>query len=179
MLKTLIHDKKFEVYLTSMQIQQRLKEIAGKISKDFEEEHLVILGVLNGSFMVMADLSRYLTVQVSCEFLKISSYAGTESTGKVTSVFGLNLDLAGKSVLIVEDIVDTGLSMRYLLDELQKQNPKKISIMTLLFKKEAFRYNYNLDYVGFEIPNKFVVGYGLDYDGLGRNLPDIYQLCTS
>lgn len=179
MLKTQIHDKKFEVYLTSMQIQQRLKEIASEISKDFEEEHLVILGVLNGSFMVMADLSRYLTVQVSCEFLKISSYAGTESTGKVTSVFGLNLDLAGKSVLIVEDIVDTGLSMRYLLDELQKQNPKKISIMTLLFKKEAFRYNYNLDYVGFEIPNKFVVGYGLDYDGLGRNLPDLYQLCTS
>ncbi len=174
-----IHDREFEVYLTSTQIQSRLKEVADQISNDFRDDQLIILGVLNGSFMVLADLSRYLNLPVSCEFLKISSYSGTQSTGKITSIIGLNIDLTGKSVLIVEDIVDTGLSMKFLLDELQKLNPKKISIMTLLFKREAFRYNYPLDYVGFEIPNKFVVGYGLDYDGLGRNLPDIYQLCTS
>jgi hypoxanthine phosphoribosyltransferase len=173
-----IHDKEFEVYLSEDQIQQRLKDLGSQISNDFQGQKLLVIGVLNGSFMVLADLCRYINLDISIEFLKISSYSGTESTGQVKSIFGLNQELTGMSVLIIEDIVDTGLSMKFLLEELQKLNPNRIAIMTLLFKKEAFRYNYPLDYVGFEIPNKFVVGYGLDYDGHGRNLPDIYQLCT-
>jgi hypoxanthine phosphoribosyltransferase len=174
-----IHDKEFEIYLPYEKIHNRINELGKKISRDFEGEEVVLLGVLNGAFVVMADLARQIDLDVACEFLKISSYAGTESTGKVKSIMGLSADLEKKVVIIVEDIVDTGLSMKYLVEELEKQNPKRIAIATLLFKKEAFRFNYPLDYVGFEIPNKFVVGYGLDYDGLGRNLKDIYQLSTT
>lgn len=176
MQKIKIQDKVFEPYLTSERIKARLAELGKEISKDFVGEKVILLGVLSGSFIVMADLAREIDLQVSCEFLRISSYSGTETTGKVKSILGLNIDLKDCSVIIVEDIVDTGISMKYLVEELEKQKPKKIAIATLLFKKEAFRFNYPLDYVGFEIPNKFVVGYGLDYDGLGRNLKDIYQL---
>jgi hypoxanthine phosphoribosyltransferase len=174
-----LHDKDFEIYLSSDKISKRLDELGQEISRDFEREDVVLVGVLNGAFVVMADLARQITLDVTCEFLKISSYAGTESTGKVKSIMGFSADLENKVVIIVEDIVDTGLSMKYLVNELEKRNPKKIAIATLLFKKEAFQFNYPLDYVGFEIPNKFVVGYGLDYDGLGRNLKDIYQLSTT
>ncbi|MDX5340506.1 MAG: hypoxanthine phosphoribosyltransferase [Cyclobacteriaceae bacterium] len=179
MNKVKLHDKEFEVYLQTEKIQERIREIAKQISRDFKGERVILLGVLNGSFMVMADLAKEIDLELACEFVKISSYAGTETTGKVKSLIGLSADIQGKSVIIVEDIVDTGISMKYLLEELGKQNPKKLAIATLLFKKEAFRFNYPLDYVGFEIPNKFVVGYGLDYDGLGRNLQNIYQLSST
>jgi hypoxanthine phosphoribosyltransferase len=179
MKKTKIKDLTFELFLSEKEIKNRLSELAKEISSDFQGEELVLLGVLNGSFIVMADLARLIDLSVSCEFLKISSYSGTSTTGKVKSVLGLSVDLTGKNVLIVEDIVDTGISMNFLLSELSKHNPKRLNIVTLLFKKEAFRFNYNLNYVGFEIPNKFVVGFGLDYDGLGRNLPDLYQLSKS
>ncbi|TDQ17602.1 hypoxanthine phosphoribosyltransferase [Algoriphagus boseongensis] len=176
MQKIKIHDKVFEPYLTADRIRARIAELGKEISNDFVGEKVILLGVLNGSFIVMADLAREIDLHVTCEFLRISSYSGIETTGKVKSILGLNIDLKDCSVIIVEDIVDTGISMKYLVEELEKQKPKKIAIATLLFKKEAFRFNYPLDYVGFEIPNKFVVGYGLDYDGLGRNLKDIYQL---
>ncbi len=146
------------------------------ITACFAGEEVLLLGVLNGSFIFMADLAREIDLPLSVEFLRISSYTGTSSSGEVKSLMGLNTELKGKNVLVVEDIVDTGISMNYLISELSKHNPKSLRIATLLFKKEAFRFNYSLDYVGFEIPNKFVVGYGLDYDGLGRNLPDLYQL---
>jgi len=174
-----IKDLSFELFISSGDIKGRLAELARQITADNVGEGLVILGILKGSFIVMADLAREIDLPVSIEFLKISSYSGTASTGEVKSVLGLSADLLGKNVLIVEDIVDTGITMDYLISELSKHNPKRLQIFTLLFKKEAFRYNYALDYVGFEIPNKFVVGYGLDYDGLGRNLPDIYQLITT
>lgn len=179
MNKVKIHDREFEVYLSSLQIQERLQSMGAEISRDFAGESVVLLGVLNGSFMVLADLARAVSLDLSCEFLKISSYSGTETTGQVKSLIGLSADLKGKSVIIVEDIVDTGISMNHLLGLLENYQPKRVAIATLLFKKEAFRFNYHLDYVGFEIPNKFVVGFGLDYDGLGRNLPDIYQLSTT
>lgn len=179
MKKTQIKDLNFELFIPEKDIKDRLSELAREISLDFQSEELVLLGVLNGSFIVMADLARLIDLSVSCEFLKISSYSGTSTTGEVRSVLGLAADLSGKNVLIVEDIVDTGISMDYLLSELSKHNPKTLTIFTLLFKKDAFRFNYSLDYVGFEIPNKFVVGFGLDYDGLGRNLPDLYQLSTT
>lgn len=176
MEKVAVKDLSFEVFLPESMIKSRLAEIGEAISKRFEGEELVLLGVLNGSFMVMADLVREIRLPLTVEFLRISSYTGTSSTGEVKTVLGLAANLENKNVLIVEDIVDTGVSMDYLLSELSKQNPKSLRIATLLFKREAFRFNYPLDYVGFEIPNKFVVGYGLDYDGFGRNLPDLYQL---
>jgi hypoxanthine phosphoribosyltransferase len=179
MEKIKIRHLTFELFIPENQIKDRLKVLARQISSDFQGEDLILLGILNGAFIVLADLVREIDLSVSCEFLKISSYSGTESTGTVKSLLGLSADLEGKNVLIVEDIVDSGISMNYLISELSKQNPKQLSVVTLLFKKDAFQFNYELDYVGFEIPDKFVVGYGLDYDGLGRNLPDLYQLSTT
>lgn len=179
MKKIQIKDLTFELFITQSDLNARLKELGKRISLDFQGEELVLLGVLNGAFIVLADLAREIDLQVSCEFLKISSYSGTSTTGEVKSIIGLSTDLKGKNVLVVEDIVDTGISMNYLISELSKQGPKRLAIATLLFKREAFRFNYQLDYVGFEIPNKFVVGFGLDYDGFGRNLPDLYQLSTT
>jgi hypoxanthine phosphoribosyltransferase len=176
MKKIQIKDKIFETYLTEGQIKQRIEELGVQIAADFEGEELVLLGVLNGSFLFLADLVRAIPLPMTCEFIKISSYSGMESTGKVTEVIGIPPTIAGKNVVIVEDIVDTGKSMSYLLEQLAVFNPKRVAIATLLFKKEAFSFNYPLDYVGFEIPNKFVVGFGLDYDGAGRNYPEIYQL---
>lgn len=171
-----LKDKTFETYLSAAQLQDRIASLGAQIAADFAGEEVMVLGVLNGSFVFMADLVRAIPMPLTCDFLRISSYEGTASTGKVTSVFGINQSLVGKNVLIVEDIVDTGTSMAYLRDYLAPLDPKRVAIATLLFKKEAFAFNYSLDYVGFEIPNKFVVGFGLDYDGEGRNYPDIYQL---
>lgn len=174
--KIKIKDLSFEVFIARDRIKDRIKDFGNEITAKFQGEEVILLGILNGAFVFMSDLVREIELPVQCEFIKISSYDGTETTGKVRSILGLSLDLTGKNVLIVEDIVDTGISMNYLISELSKQNPKQLSVVTLLFKKDAFRFNYKLDYVGFEIPDKFVVGYGLDYDGLGRNLPDLYQL---
>lgn len=179
MKKIQIKDLAFELFIAKEELDARVKEMGEKIKADFQGEEIVLLGVLNGAFIVMADLARAIDLKVTCEFLRISSYSGTQTTGEVKSLLGLSSDLAGKNVVIVEDIVDTGISMKFLISELSKQNPKRLAIATLLFKREAFRFNYTLDYVGFEIPNKFVIGYGLDYDGLGRNFPDIYQLSTT
>jgi hypoxanthine phosphoribosyltransferase len=178
MSKVSILDKTFEIYLSNTQIQERINQIGRAISDEFHGDELIIVGVLNGSFLFMADLVRRIELNFVCDFIKVSSYQGTESTGQVKSLLGLKESIEGKSVLIIEDIVDTGLSMEYLLKELSSHHPKRLAIATLLFKREAFRHKYAIDYVGFEIPNKFVVGYGLDYDGLGRNLPHIYQLTT-
>ena len=178
MKKIQLKDKVFETYLTASQIETRIQALGAQIDSDFAGQDVVLLGVLNGSFMVMADLVRAIHIPLTCEFLRISSYQGTQSTGKIETVFGIGQSMEGKNVIIVEDIVDTGTSMAFLTQYLAEQKPKRLAIATLLFKKEAFLHNYALDYVGFEIPNKFVVGFGLDYDGLGRNFPDIYQLST-
>lgn len=177
-MSILVRDKKFEIYLSAEEINQRNTQLGQAITQDFAGKELVVLGILNGSFVFMADLCRCISLPLSTTFMKISSYSGTESTGKVRSIMGLEEKIEGKNVLIVEDIVDTGISMDYLLKALSELNPAKLAIVTLLHKPDAFQFNYTLDYVGFEIPNKFVVGYGLDYDGFGRNLPDIYRLST-
>lgn len=179
MNQVVVKDLSFEVFISADRIRARVAELAKQITSEYQGEDLILLGILKGSFIVMADLAREIDLPVSVEFLKISSYSGTSSTGEVKTILGLSANLLGKNVLIVEDIVDTGISMDYLISELSKHNPKRLQIATLLFKREAFRFNYTLDYVGFEIPNRFVVGYGLDYEGLGRNLPDIYQLITT
>ncbi|MDF2158966.1 hypoxanthine phosphoribosyltransferase [Algoriphagus sp. CAU 1675] len=178
-MSVVLKDKTFEVFLSKEQIQRRVLELGRKIAVDFQGKDVIVIGVLNGCFMFFADLCRAIEMPMVTTFIKVSSYQGTKSTEKVKTIFGLSENIEGKKVLIVEDIVDTGFSMKELLAQLKPMNPESISIATLLFKPEAFRFNYAVDYVGFEIPNKFVVGYGLDYDGLGRNLPEIYQLRNS
>lgn len=177
-MKITVKGKIFEVYLTKSEVKKRIHQLGEQITRDFQNKDVVILAVLNGSFIFMADLCRVINLPLICTFVKLSSYQGTATTGQVRSVLGLDTDLKGKHVIFVEDIVDTGISMEYLLKSLSDYHPESVSIATLLFKSEAFRFKYKIDYVGFEIPNKFVLGYGLDYDGLGRNLPDIYQLST-
>jgi hypoxanthine phosphoribosyltransferase len=174
-----IHNLFFQLYLDEEKLMKRIVTIGSQISEDFVGKDLIVIGVLNGAFIFLADLCRKISIPHQVSFIKINSYEGVQSTGNIKPIMGLNEDLKGKSILIVEDIVDTGTSIDYLISEFKTYEPASISIATLLFKPEAFRFNYALDYVGFEIPNKFVVGYGLDYDGLGRNLPSIYQLETS
>jgi hypoxanthine phosphoribosyltransferase len=175
MKKIVIEGKSFEIYLKKTEIRKRIQDLGNQIDSDFKEE-IILIGVLSGSFVFLADLARAIKTPTKCEFLRISSYEGMESTGQVKSLLGLSIDITGKNVIIVEDIVDTGVSMEFLISSLAPKKPKRLAIATLLFKKQAFRYNYSLDYVGFEIPDKFVVGFGLDYNGFGRNLPEIYQL---
>jgi hypoxanthine phosphoribosyltransferase len=171
-----IKDKEFVPFITAEAIDARLQEMGTKISVDFKEDNPVILGVLNGAFMFLSDLAKYISIPAEISFIKVSSYQGTSSTGNVKELIGLDAELKGRKVIVIEDIIDTGLSMTHLLKKLEINQPSQISIVTLLFKPEALKHELEIDYVGFEIPNKFVVGYGLDYDGFGRNLPEIYQL---
>jgi hypoxanthine phosphoribosyltransferase len=171
-----VHDKSFETYLADETIQQRVKEIATAINHDYTGRKPLFIAILNGSFMFAADLYKQLTIEAEICFIKLASYKGMKSSGKVITTIGLEEDLFGKDVIIVEDIVDTGKTLHRFLPKLVHQQPKSLKIVTLLHKPEATEYPLVLDYVGFSIPNKFVVGYGLDYDGLGRNLREIYQL---
>ena len=171
-----VHDKSFETYLSEETILQRVKEIAAAISKDYAGRRPLFIAILNGSFMFAADLFKQLSIEAELCFIKLASYRGLKSSGNVVTSIGLEDDLFGKEVIIVEDIVDTGKTLHNFLPKLRHQQPKSLRIATLLHKSEATEYPLDLNYIGFDIPNKFVVGYGLDYDGLGRNLKEIYQL---
>lgn len=171
-----VHDKIFTPFITAAQLQARVAELGGEIDRDYAGKKPLLIGVLNGSVIFMADLLRHIKTACEIGFIRVSSYHGTETTGKVRSVMGLSDDLAGREVIIVEDIIDTGDTAVYLINELKKKQPAGIRFATLLFKPSVLRHDVRPDYVGFEIPPAFVVGYGLDYDGLGRNLADIYQL---
>lgn len=171
-----VHDKSFETYLSEETIQERVRAIAGEINVAYAGKRPFFIAILNGSFMFAADLFRHLTIEADICFIKLASYKGMQSSGKVITTIGLDDDLFGKDVIIVEDIVDTGKTLFNFLPRLEHQQPASMKIATLLHKPEATEFALELDYVGFSIPNKFVVGYGLDYDGLGRNLKEIYQL---
>ena len=171
-----VHEKSFETYLSDETIQKRVKEMATAINKDYSGKKPLFIAILNGSFMFAADLFKQLTIEAELCFIKLASYKGMKSSGKVITSIGLEEDIFGKDVIIVEDIVDTGKTLHRFLPKLVHQQPKSLKIATLLHKSEATEHPLALDYVGFIIPNKFVVGYGLDYDGLGRNLREIYQL---
>ena len=171
-----VHEKTFETYLSDETIQERVREIAAAINKDYAGKKPLFIAILNGSFMFAADLFKQLTIEAELCFIKLASYKGMKSSGKVITSIGLEEDLFGKDVIIVEDIVDTGKTLHRFLPKLVHQQPKSLRIATLLHKSEATEYPLVLDYVGFIIPDKFVVGYGLDYDGLGRNLREIFQL---
>lgn len=171
-----VHDKTFETYLREEKILERIQQIAKEIDTDYKGKRPLFIAILNGSFMFASDLFKHITIEAEICFIKIASYKGLKSTGNVVTSIGLDDDLFGRDVIIVEDIVDTGKTLFNFLPKLLHQNPASMRIATLLHKPEATEHPVKLDYVGFEIPNKFVVGYGLDYDGLGRNLKEIYQL---
>lgn len=173
-----IKDKEFEVYLGKNEIEQRIEKIAEQINQDYAHRTPLFVAVLNGSFMFAADLMKQIKVPAEISFIKLNSYHKTHSSGKVKELVGLDENIFGRHLIIVEDIVDTGLTIKHLLDELQELGPKSIEVATLLHKPEATVENLRLQYVGFEIPNRFVVGYGLDYDGQGRNLNDLYSLVS-
>ena len=171
-----VHDKNFGPYLSEATIQQRIKELAALINKDYAGKRPLFIAILNGSFMFASDLFKHLDIEAELCFIKLASYKGMKSSGNVVTSIGLDDDLYGKEVIIVEDIVDTGKTLHNFLPKLMHQQPKSMKIVTLLHKSEATEFPLALDYIGFDIPNKFVVGYGLDYDGLGRNFKEIYQL---
>lgn len=171
-----VHDKQFEVYLSEAVILERVKALADQISNDYAGKKPLFIAILNGSFMFASDLFKQLHIEAELCFIKLASYKGMKSSGNVVTSIGLEDDLFGKEVIIVEDIVDTGKTLHHFLPKLMHQQPQSLKIATLLHKSEATTYPLTLDYVGFDIPNKFVVGYGLDYDGLGRNLKEIYQV---
>jgi hypoxanthine phosphoribosyltransferase len=179
MNKIQIADKEFEILLENDQITKRTRLIAIQIDVDYESRCPVFVGVLNGSFIFMADLLKEITIACEVEFIKVSSYSGTESTGQIKEILGLPANLHNRDVILVEDIIDTGLTLTYILKELLQQKPASVSVCTLLLKPDVLKAKIDeLEYVGFEIANEFVVGYGLDYDGLGRNLKDIYRAKT-
>lgn len=171
-----LHDKRFSLYLEEEIILNRVKDLAISLSQDYKEKELILLCILNGAYMFASDLSKNYNGSVEVSFVKVSSYVGTESTGKVDELIGLTANLKNKHVVIVEDIVDTGLTIDKVIFLLNQKQPESIEICTLLYKPEAFLGKHRPKYVGFDIPNKFVVGYGLDYNELGRNLNEIYQL---
>lgn len=169
-------NKKFEPFILESEIQSRITELATEINKDYRESEIMFISVLNGSFMFMSDLFKQITVNAYVQFIRVYSYEGTSTSGKVNEVMGLNESLKGKHVIIVEDIIDTGLTIDYIYKTVSAHDPASIKISSLLMKREVYKGSPKIDYIGFEIPNKFVIGYGLDYEGLGRNLPQIYQL---
>lgn len=169
-------DKTFVPYLREKELLARIGEIAGQIRSDYGTENVLFLSVLNGAFMFTSDLMKCLDGEVELSFIKLSSYDGVESTGKVYELIGLNQNVQGKHIIVIEDIVDTGLTVERVINMLELQNPLSVEVCTLLYKPEAFKGNEAPKYFGFEIPNKFVVGYGLDYNQLGRNFKEIYQL---
>jgi hypoxanthine phosphoribosyltransferase len=170
-----LHDKTFVPFISSEEIDFALVNMAKKMADDFFDETPVFIGVLNGSFMVLSDLMKNYRGMCEVSFLKMTSYQGTQSTGQVNQLIGLDIDVAGRTVVVVEDIVDTGNTIEALKALFKEQNAKHVKFATLFFKPEAYTKDIKIDYIGIRIPNKFIVGYGLDYDGLGRNLPDVYQ----
>ena len=171
-----LHDKQFVPFISAQEIDFAIAKMVSQVEADFADETPVFVGVLNGAFMVVADFMKQYKKPCEVSFIKMSSYEGTSSTNDVKQLIGINQDLTGRSVVIIEDIVDTGNTLVELKELFKKQNVKHFKIATLFFKPEAYTKDIKIDYIGIRIPNKFSVGYGLDYDGLGRNLPEVYKL---
>jgi len=171
-----ILDKKFKELLTEKDIQKRIDELARQVNNDLSGKEVVFLGILNGAFLFAADLFRRVDFPARISFVKLASYEGTSSSGSIKELIGWNEDIKNKTIVIVEDIVDTGNTLERIVGELVIRKASEVRIATMLFKPEAYTKDIPLDYIGFEIPNDFVVGYGLDYDGFGRNLPSVYAL---
>ena len=171
-----LNDKTFEIFIPKEKIQSEISALAARLERDYAGKEVVFIAVLNGAFMFAADLMKYFRASCEITFVKVSSYQGMHSSGRVDEVIGLTTSIKDKHVVIIEDIVDTGITMEKLFTLLSVEKPASLEIATLLFKPEAFKGTHTPTYIGFSIPNKFVVGYGLDYNELGRNTEHIYQL---
>jgi hypoxanthine phosphoribosyltransferase len=169
-------DKTFEPYLKKEEIQTQIQRIADEMTMEYAGKNPLFIAVLNGSFMFASDLFKCLKFNAEICFIKLASYKGTKSSGQVVSVIGLDMSLKDRHIVVLEDIVDTGRTLSHFLPELENQQPASLKLCALLHKPDATVFPIQLDFIGFSIPNRFVVGYGLDYDGYGRNLPEIYQL---
>jgi hypoxanthine phosphoribosyltransferase len=171
-----VKDRLFVEYIAFEAIQNRLREICAELKPRYAHTRPIFIGILNGSFMLAADVMRYIDFDCEITFVKFKSYRGMESTGEVSEMVGLELDVTRRDVIILEDIVDTGRTLSRFMADMKQLNPASVALLTVLHKPDALLVPVKIDYCGFNIPNKFVVGYGLDYDGHGRNLRDIYQL---
>jgi hypoxanthine phosphoribosyltransferase len=169
-------DKEFEISIPVSDIKEAILKIADKINIDLKDKNPLMICVLNGSFMFSADLLKLIQFPCQISFLKMASYEGVVSSGQIKELFGINENIAGRTVVILEDIVDTGITMRNCINQMKNLGAAEVIIATLLFKPQSLKEDIKLDYVGIEIPNDFIVGYGLDYNGYGRNLPDIYKI---
>jgi len=169
-------DRKFTLLIPSATIQKEVKRVAEQINKDLAGKNPIFVCVLNGAFMFAADLLKQITIPCEVSFVKLSSYAGILSTGTVKEVIGLNEDIQGRTIIVVEDIIDTGLTMQKIIDSLLRFHPAEVKVASFLLKPDALQVTVPQDYIAIEIPNKFIVGYGLDYNGFGRNLTDIYTV---
>lgn len=171
-----VHDKFFRPYISARQIADKINEIAVNLERDYEGKTPLFIAILNGSFMFASDLFKVLNMPAEICFIKLASYKGTKSSGTVITSIGLDVDIFGKHVVILEDIIDTGKTMNEFLPQLFHQHPASLKICALLHKPSATKFPITIDYCGFSIPDNFVVGYGLDYDGLGRNIKEIYRV---
>lgn len=171
-----ILDKTFIPYLSAEELHQAIQRMAAQINGDYEDKKPLFIAILNGSFMFAADLFKEITIPSEISFIKLASYKGTKSTGSVITAIGLEAEIYDRDIIIIEDIIDTGKTLSEFLPQLHHQQAKSLKVCSLLHKKEATRYPITIDYLGFVIPDLFVVGYGLDYNGYGRNLREIYQL---
>ncbi len=174
--KIQVLDKTFELYIDSGRIQSAIRKMADQIQKDLRGKNPLFLCVLNGSFMFAADLLKEFTDPCQISFVKLSSYLGTQTTEEVRTVLGLGEDIRNRDLVVLEDIIDSGITINHLVNDLRQYGPRTIRVATLLLKPDALRGNFVPDYVGIQIPNDFVVGYGLDYNGFGRNTKDIYKI---
>jgi len=171
-------DKKFKPYISAAEISNRIKDVAAEINKDYEGKKPIFIAILNGSFMFASDLFKEINIEAEICFIKLASYKGTKSTGNVITSIGLDEPLKDRHVIIIEDIVDTGNTLNQFLPQLHNQQPASLKIAALLHKPAALEYPIVIDYLGFNVPDIFLLGFGLDYDGLGRNLAEIYQITT-
>lgn len=171
-----VRDKEFDLFIPESEILEAIDKVAEQMNRDLAGKDPLFVCVLNGSFMFAAELMKRLTIPCEISFVRMASYQGTKSTGKIKEIYGLEEDIKGRTVVILEDIVDTGHTMNLVVDQLNCEEPEELRIATLLFKPKALRHEVKLDYIALEIPNDFIVGFGLDYDGYGRNLPHIYKI---
>lgn len=171
-----LQGRKFRPYIDEQKIQARVAELAKQIDEDYRDKKPLFIAILNGSFIFAGDLFRHITIEAEISFIKLASYKGTSSTGNVITAIGMDENVHGRHVVILEDIIDTGKTLSEFLPEIRQRGPASLKIATFLTKPEALKYEVKADYIGFEVPNKFVLGYGLDCDGLGRNIPSLYEL---
>lgn len=171
-----VKDKEFELFISREEIDNAIEKLAEKINREMEGKEPLFVGILNGTFIFSADLLKKVTIPCEITFMRVSSYSGLESTKIIKEIIGLNENIKDRHIIILEDIVDSGLTLDYIITKFTEYNPASIKVGTMFFKPSAFKKKFVIDYVGMDIPNDFIVGYGLDYDGFGRNLPDIYKI---